>query len=128
MSTRRCLIISSVCVVPEFFNIFFRYTAGRLNLISQQESRGLNVFVSSFSLPSLIFLSLAQLDLSSVNWTFLASILLSKSIVFIGVIIITFCLNRPVHYGKPGIYAVFCTQSNDFAIGYPIRKYYFVFT
>lgn len=105
-------------------NIFLnRYAAGRLNLISQQESKGLNVFVSTFSLPSLIFLSLAQLDLSSVNWTFLGSILLSKSIVFIGVIIITFCINRPIHYGKPGIYAVFCTQSNDFAIGYPICKF-----
>lgn len=107
-------------LVECFTIILCGYAAGRLNLISQQECKGLNIFVSTFSLPSLIFLSLAQLDLSSVNWMFLASILLAKSIVFFGVLIITFCISRPVHYGKPGIYAVFCTQSNDFAIGYPI--------
>lgn len=27
---------------------------------------------------------------------------------------------RPLNFGKSGILAIFCTQSNDFAIGYPI--------
>jgi predicted permease len=39
------------------------YLAGRCNLISQTEAKGLNTFVGTFALPSLIFLSLAELDL-----------------------------------------------------------------
>lgn len=84
--------------------------------------KGIDVFVRTFSLPSVIFLSLAQLDMSAVNWNFLGSILVSKSVVFIAVIIVTLCLSRPIHLGKLGLYAVFCTQSNDFALGYPICK------
>ena len=29
-------------------------------------------------------------------------------------------VTRPLNYGRAGILATFCTQSNDFAIGYPI--------
>lgn len=104
-----------------FTNSFFRYAAGRLNLISPRELNGLDVFVRTFSLPSVIFMSLAQMDMSTVNWRFLGSILLSKTIIFVGVLIVTLCLSRPIHLGKLGLYAVFCTQSNDFAIGYTIR-------
>ncbi|KAK6634676.1 hypothetical protein RUM43_012077 [Polyplax serrata] len=103
-----------------FSVILCGYAAGKLHLISPRETRGLDVFVRAFSLPSIIFLSLAQLDLSTVNWKFLGSILVSKTIVFCGVIIVTLFLSRPVHLGRTGLYAVFCTQSNDFAIGYPI--------
>ena len=78
--------------------------------------------MGTFSLPSLIFMSLAQLDLTSVNWLFLLSILISKSIVFVAVIVITLLVGRPVNLGRAGIFAIFCTQSNDFAIGYPIGE------
>lgn len=100
--------------------VSFRYFAGRLNLISETEAKGINTFVGTFSLPSLIFMSLAQLDLSSVNWLFLLSILISKFIVFVSVIIVTLLVGRPINYGRAGIFAIFCTQSNDFAVGYPI--------
>lgn len=93
-----------------------------MNLISETEAKGINTFVGTFSLPSLIFMSLAQLDLSSVNWLFLLSVLLSKSIVFFSVIVVTLLVGRPVNYGRAGIFAIFCTQSNDFAVGYPIGK------
>lgn len=104
------------------FTFFIRYFAGRMNLISETEAKGINTFVGTFSLPSLIFMSLAQLDLTSVNWLFLLSVLLSKSIVFFSVIIVTLLVGRPVNYGRAGIFAIFCTQSNDFAVGYPIGK------
>lgn len=94
-----------------------------MNLLSETEAKGINTFVGTFSLPSLIFMSLAQLDLSSVNWTFLASILISKSVVFFSVIIVTLLVGRPVNLGRAGIFAIFCTQSNDFAIGYPIGEW-----
>lgn len=98
--------------------------AGRMNLISETEAKGMNTFVGTFSLPSLIFMSLAQLDLSSVNWLFLAAILIAKAIVFFSVIAITLLVGRPINLGRAGIFAIFCTQSNDFAIGYPIGKNY----
>jgi len=101
----------------------YRYVAGRMNLISQTDTKGLNTFVGSFSLPALIFISLAELDLSSVNWMFLLSILVAKTVVFLVVIAVTFLVNRPINTGRAGLFAIFCTQSNDFAIGYPIGKY-----
>lgn len=91
-----------------------------MNLISETEAKGMNTFVGTFSLPALIFMSLAELNLSSVNWIFLLSILISKSVVFFSVIVITVLVGRPLNLGRAGIFAIFCTQSNDFAIGYPI--------
>ena len=34
--------------------------------------------------------------------------------------LITLLVVRPLNFGKAGILAIFCTQSNDFAIGFPI--------
>jgi predicted permease len=94
-----------------------------MNLISQTDTKGLNTFVGSFSLPALIFLSLAELDLSSVNWLFLLSVLVAKTVVFLVVVAVTLLVSRPINTGRAGLFAIFCTQSNDFAIGYPIGKY-----
>lgn len=49
--------------------------------------------------------------------------LVSKAIVFFSVIIITLLIARPINYGRAGLLAIFCTQSNDFAIGYPIGEF-----
>lgn len=57
---------------------------------------------------------------SSVNWLFLLSICLAKTVVFALVSVITLLVQRPTNYSKAGIYSIFCTQSNDFALGYPI--------
>ncbi|XP_063363729.1 lysosomal cholesterol signaling protein [Cydia amplana] len=103
-----------------FTIILCGYIAGRLNVVSQTESKGIGTFVGTFALPSLIFLSLARLDFSTVNWTFLLAILLGKGIVFFAVMIVTILVSKPVNLGRAGIFAIFCTQSNDFALGYPI--------
>lgn len=103
-----------------FAIILCGYAAGRMNLISETEAKGMNTFVGTFSLPALIFMSLAELDLTSVNWMFLLSILVAKTIVFFAVIVVTVLVGRPLNLGRAGIFAIFCTQSNDFAIGYPI--------
>lgn len=54
---------------------------------------------------------------------FLLSVLIAKSIVFIFVAVITLLISRTAKLGKAGLFAIFCTQSNDFAIGYPIGKF-----
>lgn len=58
--------------------------------------------------------------MATVNWQFLFAILISKSIAFFAVMLTTLLVVRPLNFGKSGILAIFCTQSNDFAIGFPI--------
>lgn len=94
-----------------------------MNVVSSSESRGIGTFVGTFALPSLIFVSLARLDFSTVNWTFLLAILLAKGVIFFVVILVTVFVSKPINLGRAGIFAIFCTQSNDFALGYPISKY-----
>ncbi|KAH8303551.1 hypothetical protein KR018_002594 [Drosophila ironensis] len=96
------------------------YIAGRFKIISNAETKGLGTFVGTFALPSLIFLSLVELNWSAVNWSFLLAMLVSKAVVFFAVLIISLLVARPLNYARGGLMAIFCTQSNDFAIGYPI--------
>ncbi|XP_043209470.1 integral membrane protein GPR155-like [Amphibalanus amphitrite] len=96
------------------------YLAGRFKVISSHEGRGIELFVGKFALPTLIFLSMATLDFTVVNWNFLLAILLSKSAVFAVVLIGCLVVTRPSDYSTGALYAIFCTQSNDFALGYPI--------
>ncbi|XP_053685109.1 integral membrane protein GPR155 [Sabethes cyaneus] len=107
-------------LVQCFAIIICGYLAGRLNIITNTEAKGLNTFVGTFALPAVIFLSLAELNWSTVNWNFLLAILISKTVVFLAVAIISLLVARPTNYGRAGLLAIFCTQSNDFAIGFPI--------
>lgn len=105
--------------MPEF-SINYRYIAARLNIISNDSARGFHTYVGTFALPSVIFLSLSEIKWETVNWNFLLAILISKAIAFFAVMLISLLIVRPLNFGKSGILAIFCTQSNDFAIGYPI--------
>lgn len=78
--------------------------------------------MGTFALPSLIFLSLVELNWSKVNWTFLLAMLISKAVVFFAVLLISLFVARPLNVARAGLLGIFCTQSNDFAIGYPIGK------
>lgn len=51
---------------------------------------------------------------------FLGAIMISKGAVFIAVVIFTLLLTKPMNFSYAGLFAIFCTQSNDFALGYPI--------
>ena len=62
-------------------------------MVSKHEINGLQTFVSKFSLPALIFVSLVDLNFDKVNWRFLLAILVSKSIVFFAVLVITMLTN-----------------------------------
>ena len=92
-------------------------------MISSTQAKGIGNFVTKFALPSLLFKNMVELDFVSVNWPFLASILISKSVVFLLVVVFTLLLDRHhMNLGKAGLYAIFSTQSNDFALGYPIGR------
>ena len=84
------------------------------------ESAGLNTFVGKFSLPVLIFTSLAKLNFSNIKWSFLLAIFVSKTLIFILVGGIEFIISSPKSFSRPSIFAIFCTQTNDFGMGLPI--------
>ncbi len=93
----------------------------RFNFVSETEAKGINTFVGTFSLPALIFGSLCKINIMSVNWWFLLAILIAKAVVFILVLIVTYFVGRRAS-SKAGLFAIFATQSNDFALGYPILQ------
>ena len=91
----------------------------RFGIVTDRESIGLNTFVGTFSLPALIFGSLCKINMNSVNYTFIGAVFISKTIVFFGVMIVTYIVGRRAA-PRAGLYAIFATQSNDFALGSPI--------
>lgn len=106
-------------------------------------------FVSKFALPALLFKNMVLLDFGDVIWSFLWSVLIAKVCpfvvvesllrrhcatetpipdfvqvaVFALVCVLTLMVASPEdRYSKAGLYAIFATQSNDFALGYPIGE------
>uniref|UniRef100_A0AAX7SNZ6 G protein-coupled receptor 155b n=1 Tax=Astatotilapia calliptera TaxID=8154 RepID=A0AAX7SNZ6_ASTCA len=97
------------------------YIAGRGDIITESQAKGLGNFVSKFALPALLFKNMVLLDFRNVIWAFLWSVLVAKVTVFVLVCVLTLMVASPDNrYSKAGLYAIFATQSNDFALGYPI--------
>lgn len=97
------------------------YIAGRANIITSTQAKGLGNFVSKFALPALLFKNMVQLDFGNVIWPFLWSILIAKVSVFCLVCVLTLIVASPdSRFSKAGLFSIFATQSNDFALGYPI--------
>ncbi|XP_029926202.1 integral membrane protein GPR155 isoform X2 [Myripristis murdjan] len=97
------------------------YIAGRADIITENQAKGLGNFVSKFALPALLFKNMVLLDFGDVIWAFLWSVLIAKVTVFVLVCVLTLMVANPdSRYSKAGLYAIFATQSNDFALGYPI--------
>lgn len=97
------------------------YVAGRCDIIGVGQVKGLGSFVSCFALPALLFKNMVQLRFEHVVWSFFWSILIAKVCVFTLVCVLTLLVASPESkFGKAGLFAIFATQSNDFALGYPI--------
>uniref|UniRef100_A0A3B4A3A5 DEP domain-containing protein n=1 Tax=Periophthalmus magnuspinnatus TaxID=409849 RepID=A0A3B4A3A5_9GOBI len=91
------------------------------DIITETQAKGLGNFVSKFALPALLFKNMVLLDFGDVIWAFLWSVLVAKVTVFVLVCVLTLMVASPEsRYSKAGLYAIFATQSNDFALGYPI--------
>lgn len=100
------------------------YIAGRANIITSNQAKGLGNFVSKFALPALLFKNMVLLDFGNVIWPFLWSILIAKVSVFVLVCVLTLVVANPEsRYSKAGLFSIFATQSNDFALGYPIGTF-----
>ncbi|XP_034549883.1 integral membrane protein GPR155-like [Notolabrus celidotus] len=108
-------------IVECFGIIVCGYVAGRVNIITPTQAKGLGSFVSTFALPALLFKNMVLLDFGNVVWPFLWSILVAKLCVFLLVGVLTLIVASPEkRYSQAGIFSIFATQSNDFALGYPI--------
>lgn len=107
-------------IAQTFAVIFIGYLFGLFKIISPSESRSISQLVGKLTLPALLFQNLAILDLTAISWPFLAGILVAKGVVFAVVVILTVIVSRPRNIGKAGLFGIFATQSNDFALGLPI--------
>ncbi|XP_019636195.1 PREDICTED: integral membrane protein GPR155-like [Branchiostoma belcheri] len=107
-------------IIQCFAIIFAGYLFGRLGIITTSTAKGLESYISYLALPALLFQAMCTLKFEVVNWWFLLAIAIAKSSVFLLVAVFTLVLGR--NFGKAGLFAIFATQSNDFALGYPIVK------
>ncbi len=103
--------------------ILLGYIAGRTQIVSPANSKGLGNYVTYFALPALVYKAMVELDFQKVNWLFWCAILVSKAILFVIVYLASLVIGRRMDLGRAGIFAIFATQSNDFALGYPISKW-----
>ncbi len=109
-------------LVECFGIVFLGYLAAKFSMVSEVESRGLAAFTGTFALPALVFRSLVILDFGAVSWSFLTGILVSKAVLFAVVVLGSLLALRPADPARAGLFAIFVTQSNDFALGYPILE------
>ena len=105
-----------------FAVIILGYMLGKFKIVTQQSASAIGVVAGQIALPALLLQNMATLDLSQINWRFMVGMLLARTLVFVGVFVVTLIFTRPVNIGKPAILAIFSTQSNDFALGLPIGK------
>ena len=111
-------------LIPNLLQVFLTILLGWLartyQIIPEKESKGLNLFVGKFSLPVQIFVSLARFNFKNVEWSFILAITISKGTIFILVLAVDVLMNNPKDLSRAAIFAIFCTQTNDFGMGLPI--------
>ncbi|XP_035231718.1 integral membrane protein GPR155-like [Stegodyphus dumicola] len=100
--------------------IFLGYLLGRTKVLRSHEASGLSKFVQYLSLPALIFVEISTTAFTTVKWEFIAAVFVTKACIFACVSLMAIILTHPPHLGKVGIFAIAVTQSNDFALGYPL--------
>lgn len=104
-----------------FLIITLGYLSCRFKLISTH-AKDLNSYLTTFALPMIIFLNIAQMNFQTINLSFLLCMLTSKLLVFILVTLLTLAISYPTNFGYAGALSILATQSNDFALGYPLIK------
>jgi len=104
-----------------FLIISLGYLSCRFKLISNQ-AKDLNSYLTTFALPMIIFLNIAQMEFQTINLSFLLCMLTAKLFVFMTVTILTLTISYPSNFGYAGSLSILATQSNDFALGYPLIK------
>lgn len=108
-------------IAQSFAVIILGYIFGFFKIIPVSEAKSIGTLVGKLALPALLFKNLAILDLSAISWTFLGGMLVAKFSLFAVVALVTFVVSG-FNIGKGGLFGIFVTQSNDFALGLPIGE------
>ena len=108
-------------IAQSFAVIIIGYVFGFFKIIPVNEAKSIGTLVGKLALPALLFKNLAILNLSTISWTFLGGMLVAKFLLFAIVALVTFVVSG-FNFGKGGLFGIFVTQSNDFALGLPIGK------
>jgi predicted permease len=101
--------------------------------ISDSDRAGLGKFVGTVSLPSLLFNQMATLNFKTINWKIMITALVAKVLLFSTAVAATLVFstqhlrgdsggNSRVRFVEAGMNAIIVTQSNDFALGYPLLQ------
>lgn len=107
-------------IAQSFAVIIIGYIFGFFKIIAVKDAGSIGTLVGKLALPALLFKNLAILNLSAISWPFLGAMLVSKFTLFAIVALLTAVVSRPFNIGKGGLFGIFVTQSNDFALGLPI--------
>jgi len=110
-----------IALVNCFVFIISGYVVGRLNLITSNQAKGISKLTGYIALPMLLFKNMVELDFSMVTWSLLLAVFVGKTCVFVIVFVLSLVIGRG-DLGRAGLYGMFSTQSNDFAMGYPIMQ------
>ena len=113
-------------LVECFGIIFIGYVAGRFSWFTTSEGKGISLFLSNLALPALVFKSMVTVNFDLINWKLWTGVLLGKLAVFVVTIVISLVFHKSNRFGKAGLYGIFVTQSNDFAFGLPLCKFFFL--
>lgn len=105
-----------------FAIVLMGFICNRCNLITSTQGKGISSYICYMALPALIFQALVKVEFYSINWRLWGGLLLSKSLLFCVVCLLTFFFYKKNRIGKAGLFAIFVTQSNDFAFGLPLCK------
>lgn len=111
-------ILSSTGVVVFISGIGF--ACKQLGIFKDKHREGLLQFLANIALPCLFFRSLATLEAKDFDAGTYFSLVMARGLVFVAVAAITYATTRDQSLGAAGIYALFATQQNDFAMGLPI--------
>lgn len=96
------------------------YTFKRSGVMPADRAPGLGFFVANVALPSLLFRSIATLDLSAVDVALVAAVISAKLLVFVGAALLGLGVTkRSEPPGSAlcncGLFALCCTASDDIA-------------
>jgi len=105
-------------LVQIFVTMLLGWLTGYYKVVGPSEAKGLNIYVSKFALPSLIFVSMATVDFSQINLAFLLGIFASKVAAFALLLLVQVVIKKDPSAGA--VYAMFSTQTNDLGMGVPL--------
>jgi hypothetical protein len=108
-------------LLKTFLVILVGFVFGATGLYPTENAGAIGRLCGTLLLPVTVFNAMATLIVTPDAFTFLYAVLICKAGLFVLVLVGLLIFDRSKGViGRAAIWAVFCTQSNDFALGLPI--------